>query len=117
MLRNTINYNPLTLFCLVDGEAATNAFRVEIESTKTIGDLKKPIKVEKAPRFDDVAADDLSLWRVSIPDDDNDDEILVVLDVKDKDKKKLKATRELSEVFPDKPPKTPFTSSSSTLLQ
>ncbi|KAF9080259.1 hypothetical protein BGX23_002403, partial [Mortierella sp. AD031] len=113
-----MNYNPLTLFCLVDGEAATNAFRVEIESTKTIGDLKKLTKVEKAPCFDDVAADDLSLWRVSIPDDDNDDEILVVLDnVKDKDKKKLKATRELSEVFPDKPPKTPFTSSFSTLLQ
>ncbi|KAG0196341.1 hypothetical protein BGX33_001758 [Mortierella sp. NVP41] len=101
-----MNDNPLTLFCLVDGEATTNAFPVEIESTKTIGDLKEHIKAKKTINFSDVDADQLTLWRVSIPDDDNDDEILVVLDnVKDKDKKKLKATRELSEVFPDKPPK------------
>ncbi|KAF9393299.1 hypothetical protein BGX21_010806 [Mortierella sp. AD011] len=53
--------NKLTLFCLVDGESTFNAFPVEIESTKTIGDLKKLdlkklIKTEKTPRFDDVAA-------------------------------------------------------------
>ncbi|KAK5796967.1 hypothetical protein F5H01DRAFT_401162 [Linnemannia elongata] len=35
-----MNDNHLTLFCLVDGEATSNAFPVEIESTKTIGDLK-----------------------------------------------------------------------------
>ncbi|KAH7028519.1 hypothetical protein BKA57DRAFT_431333 [Linnemannia elongata] len=98
--------NYLTLFCLVDGEPTFNAFPVEIESTKTIGNLKDLIKTKKAPRFDDVAADELTLWRVSIPDDDNDDEIPIVLgNVNNKDKKKLRATRGLLEVFPDKPPK------------
>ncbi|KAG9065188.1 hypothetical protein KI688_002511 [Linnemannia hyalina] len=61
--------NHLTLFCLVDG-----AFPVEIESTKTIGDLKKLIKAEQSPDFDDIVANNLTLWRVSIPDDENDDE-------------------------------------------
>ncbi|KAK3837891.1 MAG: hypothetical protein JOS17DRAFT_837592 [Linnemannia elongata] len=83
-------YNkPLTLFCLIDGEATTNAFPVEIESIKTIGDLKDLIKAN-----------------VSIPDDDNDDEIPIVFDnVNNNDKKKLRATRGLLEVFPDKAPK------------
>ncbi|KAG0273467.1 hypothetical protein BGZ96_004838, partial [Linnemannia gamsii] len=59
--------NTLTLFCLVDGEATSQAFPVEIESTKTIGDLKDAIKAKKAPEFDDTAANKLTLWRVSIP--------------------------------------------------
>jgi hypothetical protein len=44
--------NLLTLFCLVDGEPTP--FPVKIESTETIGGLKKAIKDEKTPRFDDV---------------------------------------------------------------
>ncbi|KAG0049373.1 hypothetical protein BGZ90_007360, partial [Linnemannia elongata] len=63
--------NLLTLFCLVDGEATTNAFPVEIESTETISDLKKLIRTEKSPEFDDIAADKLTIWRVSIPDKDD----------------------------------------------
>ena len=59
--------NFLNLFCLVDGEGTSNAFIVRIESTKIIGDLKELIKTEKAPRFDDVAADELTLWRISMP--------------------------------------------------
>ncbi|KAG9062301.1 hypothetical protein KI688_005215 [Linnemannia hyalina] len=46
--------NPLILFCLVDGEATTNAFPVEIESTKTIGDLKEVILAKKTNRFHDL---------------------------------------------------------------
>ncbi|KAG0044232.1 hypothetical protein BGZ89_006131, partial [Linnemannia elongata] len=97
--------NRLNLFCLVNGEATSNAFPVEIESTKTIGDLKELIKTKKTNDFQDVDADKLTLWRVSIPDDDDDDEIPFVLDNVNKDKKKLRATRGLLEVFPDKPPK------------
>ncbi|KAF9091892.1 hypothetical protein BGX23_004802, partial [Mortierella sp. AD031] len=81
-----------------NNKATTNAFLVEIESTKTIGDLKKPVKTEKAPRFDDVAADELTLWRVSIPDDDDNDEQPILLD-KVSEKKKLKATTKLSKAF------------------
>ncbi|KAF9899028.1 hypothetical protein BX616_003347 [Lobosporangium transversale] len=39
----------------------------EIDPTKTVDGLKKHIKAEKTPRFDDVAADELTLWRVSHP--------------------------------------------------
>ncbi|KAG0060879.1 hypothetical protein BGZ89_011907, partial [Linnemannia elongata] len=98
--------NPLALFCLVDGEATSHAFSVKIPSTDTVDDLKDHIKTKKSPEFDDVAADKLTLWRVSIPDDEDHDDIPVVLDnVIIKDQKKLRATRELSDVWKDKPPK------------
>lgn len=42
-----------------------------------------PTLTEKAPRFDDVAAAELTLWRVLIPDtyddDEEDDEYLSIL--------------------------------------
>ena len=65
MLRNTLTDKPLSLFCLVDGEQAP--FAVDIESTETISKLKEAIKLENAPEFDDIAADRLTLWRVSVP--------------------------------------------------
>ncbi|KAF9107236.1 hypothetical protein BGX29_006922 [Mortierella sp. GBA35] len=106
--------NLLNLFCLVDGEATSQAFSVEVDSTKTVDHLKNLLKAEQSPDFDDVVANNLTLWSVSIPDDDNDDEIPIVLDnVNNKDKKRLRATRELSESFIDKPP----TSSFSALLK
>ncbi|KAF9089031.1 hypothetical protein BGX27_002573, partial [Mortierella sp. AM989] len=72
--------NPLMLFCLVDGEATSNAFPVGIESTKTIGDLKELIKTKKTNDFSDVDADKLTLWRVTIPDKDDDDETLIKIE-------------------------------------
>ncbi|KAF9308194.1 hypothetical protein BG003_011449, partial [Podila horticola] len=98
--------NRMSLFYLVDGEATSNAFPVEIESTKTIDDLKDLIKNKKTPRFDDIAADELTLWRVSIPDadDDDDDDLPILLDnIPGKDRKKPKTTRELSDIFNEKP--------------
>ncbi|KAK3843871.1 MAG: hypothetical protein J3R72DRAFT_102512 [Linnemannia gamsii] len=65
MLRNTMADNLLTLFCLVDGDSVP--FSVDIDTSKTVDHLKDAIKTKKAPRFDDVAADELTLWRVSIP--------------------------------------------------
>ncbi|KAF9078942.1 hypothetical protein BGX23_005644, partial [Mortierella sp. AD031] len=59
--------NRFNLFCLVNGEASSNAFSIKIPSTDTVDDLKDLIKTKKAPRFDDVAADELTLWKVSIP--------------------------------------------------
>ncbi|KAG0355130.1 hypothetical protein BGZ54_001285 [Gamsiella multidivaricata] len=100
--------NLLNLFCLVDGEGTPNAFSVKIASTDTVDDLKKLIKAEKTNNFSDVDADQLTLWRVSIPDDDDDDDedLPVLLDnTPAKDKKKLKATRELSDVFNENPAK------------
>ncbi|KAF9920028.1 hypothetical protein BGZ67_001615, partial [Mortierella alpina] len=87
--------NLLTLFCLVDGDSMP--FSVDIDASKTVDHLKKLIKTEKTPRFDDVAADELTLWRVSIPDDDDND--LPVLLGSVPEKKKLKATTRLLKVF------------------
>ncbi|KAF9994042.1 hypothetical protein BGZ80_001265 [Entomortierella chlamydospora] len=96
----------LTLFCLVvDGEATSNAFSVEIDSNKTVDGFKKLIKAEKSPEFDDIVADKLTLWRVSIPDDNEDDIPILLNSVSNDEKKKLKATSELIEVFEEKPPK------------
>ncbi|KAG0329172.1 hypothetical protein BG000_000169 [Podila horticola] len=93
--------NHLSLFCLVDGESTSKAFPVEIESIQTVGHLKKLIKTEKTPRFDDVAADELTLWRVSIPDDNQGSDITIhALE----DKTELNNPRSrLSKLFPESP--------------
>ncbi|KAK3806217.1 MAG: LOW QUALITY PROTEIN: hypothetical protein J3R72DRAFT_481266 [Linnemannia gamsii] len=91
--------NLLTLFCLVDGD--NMPFSVDIDASKTVDHLKDAIKTKKAPRFDDVAADELTLWRVLIP-------LVPKKDRKDislSDKGELDETDDLSEVFPDKLPK------------
>ncbi|KAG0334980.1 hypothetical protein BG000_007897 [Podila horticola] len=62
----------LTLLCLVDGEATP--FSVRMPYSETVDGLKKEIKHQKAPRFDDIAADELTLWCVSIPVADDNDE-------------------------------------------
>ncbi|KAF9946560.1 hypothetical protein BGZ72_000229 [Mortierella alpina] len=95
----------IKLFCLVDGESTFNAFPVEIDPNQTIGDLKNLVKIRKSPRFDSVAADELTLWRVSIliPDVD-DDEAPILLNSFDEKKKLGPATRVcklFSEVVPD----------------
>ncbi|KAG0317276.1 hypothetical protein BG000_004591, partial [Podila horticola] len=55
--------NRMSLFCLVDGVATSNAFSIKIPSNDTVDGLKKFIKTEKSPEFDDIAggtsADDL----------------------------------------------------------
>ncbi|KAG0354094.1 hypothetical protein BG005_006763 [Podila minutissima] len=91
----------LTLFCVVEGETPSNAFPVEIESTKTTGHLKNLIKAKKTKNFHDVAADKLTIWKVSISDEE---ERTVLLD-NFPDRTKLKATRDLSEAFTEEPPK------------
>ncbi|KAG0197016.1 hypothetical protein BGX28_009479, partial [Mortierella sp. GBA30] len=104
MLHNTSTDSHFILLCVVDGE--TTSFPVNIKPTRTVGHLKDAIKTALSPQFDDIAAKDLILWSVSIPDDDDDDENPVVLEnIITKDQKKLKATRELSDVWKDKPPK------------
>ncbi|KAF9344229.1 hypothetical protein BGX34_005868 [Mortierella sp. NVP85] len=55
----------LTVFCITEG--AETSFPVDIEPTKTVGHLKDAIKTKKATVFKDVDADQLTLWRVSIP--------------------------------------------------
>jgi hypothetical protein len=120
MLHNTVTDKNLTLYCLVDGESTMNAFPVPISSAETVGELKDKIKTKKAPRFDDVAADELSLWRVSIPDDDDDDddEIPIVLGhVNNRTRRNSERRVACWKSFQTSRPKTQFMSSSSAHLQ
>ncbi|KAF9915797.1 hypothetical protein BGZ65_000561, partial [Modicella reniformis] len=98
----------LNFLCLVNGESTS--FPVEIEPTKTI-------EAKKTPRFDDFAADELTLWRVSIPlvpKKDRKDISLCDVPLK----KELDEIDDLSEAFPDKlSKKKRSTSSSSDLLK
>ncbi|KAF9306987.1 hypothetical protein BGZ74_001108 [Mortierella antarctica] len=88
--------NHATLFCLVDGESTSNAFTAEIGPTKTVDGLKK------TPRFDDVAADELILWRVSIPVAEGNDETPILLDnVTNTNIKTLGPATRLSKVSPE----------------
>jgi hypothetical protein len=94
--------NNITLFCLVhsDDDPTQNAFPLEVTKDTTIGKLKKFIRAEKSPEFDDIAADKLTLWKVNISedqlcdlDDDADPETLG---------EKLSPLSEIAEVFLDR---------------
>ncbi|KAF9275585.1 hypothetical protein BGZ74_003968, partial [Mortierella antarctica] len=94
--------NHMNFFCLVDGESTP--FPVEIESTKTIGDLKDAIKAKKTNEFSDIDADMLTLWKVSIPVVPKKDRKEISLaDVPSKEE--LDETDDVSDVFKETPPK------------
>ncbi|KAF9179047.1 hypothetical protein BGZ51_007276 [Haplosporangium sp. Z 767] len=93
----------LELFCLVDGKPTSRVFSVKVASDDVVGDLKDRIKAVNAVKFKDVDANDLTLWQVSIPVPE-DGELPIVLDALN-EKKKLKPTDDLSDVFVEKQPK------------
>ncbi|KAG0279026.1 H(+)-transporting V1 sector ATPase subunit A [Linnemannia gamsii] len=101
--------NLLTLFCLVDGEGTSNAFSVKIASTDTVDDLKEHIKTKKSPEFDDIAADKLTLWSVSILITRDYSEIPILFNnIAKEEKEKLHPADDLSDIFDEKPPKKPI---------
>lgn len=73
-------------------------------TTDTIDDLKDAIKVKKTPKFDDIATDELTLWRVSVPVIAAEKHEAVVLHTLHS-KEELLPTDELSDVFKETPPK------------
>ncbi|KAG0348134.1 proteasome regulatory particle base subunit [Podila humilis] len=98
--------NTLTLFCLVDGEATSNAFSVKIPPSDTIDDLKKLIKAEKPVDFEHIDANNLTLSRVSIPITKNDSEVPILFNnIAQEKKEKLHPADDLSDIFDEKPPK------------
>ena len=58
-----------TLNCLVLGDSPPplRAFPVHIERSLLIGDLKKIVKADLAPRLDKIPANEIVLWKVDIP--------------------------------------------------
>ncbi|KAF9353437.1 hypothetical protein BGX26_008802 [Mortierella sp. AD094] len=93
-----------TLFCLVNGEPTSNVFSVKIHSTENVDSLKKLIKAEKSPEFNDIAADKLTLWRVMVPVVAATKHNAVLIDAID-DKEELLPTDELSDIFSETPEK------------
>ena len=91
----------LRLFCLIltDDLGLSNPFPVDIAPTLTVGHLKKAIKEEKKNVLGSNDADQLILWKVSIPVDANLNDSLKNLDLTNKEP--LNPVDELSEVFPN----------------
>ncbi|KAG0265614.1 hypothetical protein BG011_004405 [Mortierella polycephala] len=88
----------LKLFCIISGEFASNAFPISISSTDTISNLKDLIKAKKAPEYDDISADRLKLWHITIPvDDDSDDEVITATSITTK--RLLEGTGKISKAF------------------
>ncbi|KAG0338967.1 hypothetical protein BG005_003579, partial [Podila minutissima] len=96
----------ITLFCLQDGEATSRVFSIDINPEKSVAHLKDLIKAKKTIDFSDIDSDKLTLWRVSIsnPDDDDDNLSILLDNVRDEDKKKLKSSTKLSKIFDTDPP-------------
>ncbi|KAG0247427.1 hypothetical protein BG011_001535 [Mortierella polycephala] len=96
--------NTLTLFCLISGNLASSAFPVELSPDKAVGALKDAIILKKPNAFEHIDANDLVLWRATIPTNENaGDESVIKLDGLD-DKTKLGNPRiSLSKLFPESP--------------
>src|SRR2546423_2102763 len=91
----------ITLFCLVKGNTTANAFSVKISKNKLISELKKAIKTEKHKTFHGVEADELKLWKVTIPGDQDDQLRNLVL----QDSDELLAINDIGDYWPTSPPK------------
>ena len=91
---------PITLLCLVKGNTLANAFPVDIEKDQLVGHLKKVIRAEKAPEFDNFPADKLKLWKVPFSDD-HDYQLRNLFE----DSDELLAINEIGEYWTEKPPK------------
>ena len=90
----------ITLLCLVKGNTTANAFPVDINKDQLVGHLKEAIKAKKHKTFHGVEADELKLWKVTMPG--NQDDQLRNLILQDSDE--LLAIRKISKYFPDLPP-------------
>ncbi|KAK3839991.1 MAG: hypothetical protein J3R72DRAFT_492323 [Linnemannia gamsii] len=56
--------NSLNFFCFVGWRI--DPVPVEIDTTKTIGDLKDAVKANQTPDFDDITAKALTLWHICV---------------------------------------------------
>lgn len=94
----------LEIFCVVHPDTEPTSFLVTIENfmDKTVYHLKAAIKAMKSPILNHVAADQLTLWPVMIPDNRDLEKSLKNTNLGDESKTKLFGTQKLDECFPDK---------------
>ncbi len=69
---------PITLWCYVLGDEPCQVFSVEIDSGKVVAVLRKVIKANNPNSLLDASSNELNLWAVSIPLDDNFSKMLEV---------------------------------------
>src|SRR6266498_3213836 len=59
--------------CLILGENTRKTFPIkEINTNNTVGELRDEIRLKNPQRFTSIDAKDLILWRVDIPDEENE---------------------------------------------
>jgi hypothetical protein len=56
----------MKLLCYVRGDESRYTFIVNINEDKTVSELRDTIKEKKSPKFDDIPADSLLLWKASV---------------------------------------------------
>ncbi|KAI5980886.1 hypothetical protein EDD15DRAFT_2380781 [Pisolithus albus] len=59
----------LELNCFILGDDPSKIFGVKILRTKLVNALKDSIKETLSPKLNHVAASDLTVWKVSLPED------------------------------------------------
>lgn len=84
---------------MVFGDGPKHIFPVKIAGTESVGALKKAIKIEKQHLLQHVDADNLDLWKVSLPVDESLKENLINLFHEES----LSPVDGLSSVFPNMP--------------
>ena len=89
----------LLLNCLVLGHDSGRIFPVKIDRNKNVGCLKEAIKEAKKPAFDDIDADSLEIWKVSIPVDEDTDLQVEVKKLRLPETKSLLPVHSLSGIF------------------
>ncbi|RHZ45055.1 hypothetical protein Glove_692g46 [Diversispora epigaea] len=70
----------ITLVCLVYGDLTKKAFKVNIEKNESVYYLKTKIKEKKSNLFANVDANEIVLWKVNVPLDDDTMEVDIVLE-------------------------------------
>src|SRR2546421_420199 len=102
----------ITLSCLVVGENPyENAFPVDIDTNKvkTVGHLKDAIKEKLHPKFENVTANDIKLWKVDISFEEENKKLELVntkINVNIKDElggAELLPLSKISKHFPSQP--------------
>jgi len=94
---------PYILYCLVLGEATP--FPVKINKTQSVAELKKAIKKDKKKDFNDVDANNLTLYKIEVDISDDTKYEAITRDISRPDyvfkpKVLLNVVRQLARVFP-----------------
>ncbi|KAF9533329.1 hypothetical protein EC957_002245, partial [Mortierella hygrophila] len=100
------NSPSLSLRCLVDGDRISKSFELATPSTETFGQFRSTIHLSKPIWFKDLEAEDLTLWKVTIPiTKDNTDTPILLKNIPCNYKGKLGPIDDVYEWFPEVPRK------------